>query len=396
MKRRASIIVLSLMGAALFGGVAAFISAKSDAPALDSPRPAIEIAASDLYDVRLSEMRRSIALTGTLQPRNWTTVKAKASGELREISVREGEPVKAGQIVARIDAIEAQAKLQEKLADLEGARAQLVLAEKNRENQHALLKQKFISQNAFDVTESNYLVAEARLKAVDAQAAIARKSLEDTTVRAPIAGIVSQRLAQPGEKVAIDARILALVDLSELEVESAIPASDISSVRPGQEIQFRVEGYGDRIFAGRIERINPSTQSGTRSIIVYALLPNRDGALRGGLFAKGNLTIEKREKAMVLPSSAVSREGSQWLVWRLTGGRLSTQPVTIGMRNDDEGVLEALDGLKPGDQILRTQLGGLRSGATVTITPARAQPEPARPAVAGSRPAGPQSVRTGG
>ncbi len=400
MSRRTSFIALGVIAAALIGAIAMFMApAKSLAPAADTAPPSIEIAANDLYEVRRSEMRQSLSLTGTLQPRNWTTVKAKAPGDLREISVREGETVKAGQVVARIDASEAQARLQEKLADLEGARAQLALAGKNRDNQLALLKQKFISQNAYDVTDSNYLVAEARLKALDAQAAIARKSLEDTVVRAPIAGVVSQRLAQPGEKVAIDAKILALVDLSVFEVESPVPASDISSVRLGQEIQFRVEGHGERIFAGRIDRINPSTQTGTRSIMVYALLPNRDGALRGGLFAKGSLTIEKRDKAMVLPDSAVHREGGQALVWRVKGGRLTAEPIALGMRNDDEGVVEVLSGLTPGDTILKTQLGaqsgGLRPGTAVTISRTPAGDESVKPAGAVESGA-PRPARSGG
>lgn len=137
----------------------------------------------------------------------------------------------------------------------------------------ALLQQKFISQNAFDSTQSTFQVSEARIRALEAQVRLAQKALDDTVLRAPIAGTVSQRLAQPGEKLPVDARLIELMDLAELEVEAAVPASDIPRIRSGQKVSFRVEGFDDKAFTGRVGRINPATQPGTRSILFTRRYP---------------------------------------------------------------------------------------------------------------------------
>ncbi|MFA5912414.1 MAG: efflux RND transporter periplasmic adaptor subunit [Burkholderiales bacterium] len=333
--------------------------------------PPIEFAAGDLVQPQTRELRLSIAITGTLQPHNWTTVKSKVAGELKTLLVREGEAVRPGQVLARIDTQDAQARLDEKIADLEAGRAQLALAQKNRANNLALLQQKFISQNAFDGVQSNFQVSEAKLKALEAQVALARKALADTVVSAPQAGIVSQRHAQPGEKLPVDGKILTLVDLAEMEVEAAVPASDIPSVRVGQEVHFRVEGFGEREFHGRIERINPATQSGSRSILVYALLPNHDGALKGGMFAKGSVTLSRIESAQVLPLSAVHEENGKAYVLRIADGRLERRAVKLGLRNEDEGVVQIVDGLDAQSRVVRSNLGAFAPGATVKLAAER-------------------------
>ena len=333
--------------------------------------PVIEFAPSDLVQPQTRELRLSISITGTLQPRNWTTVKAKVSGDLKTILVREGESVKPGQVLARIDTQDAQARLDEKVADLEGGRAQLALAQKNRANNLALLQQKFISQNAFDSVQSSYQVSEARLKALEAQVALAKKALADTVITAPQAGIVSQRHAQPGEKLPVDGKILTLVDLTEMEVEAAVPAGDIPSIRVGQQVSFRVEGFGEREFRGRIDRINPATQSGSRSIVVYAVLPNQDSALKGGMFAKGSVTLSRIESAQVLPLSAVHEENGKAYVMRIANDRLEPRAVKLGLRNEDESVVQIVDGLDAQSRVVRANPGTLKPGAIVKIAPRR-------------------------
>ena len=363
---------LALGGAAAAAVAAVVISHdNSVASAQITSAPVIEFAASDLVQPQTRELRSSISITGTLQPHNWTTVKAKVAGDLKTILAREGESVKPGQVLARIDAQDAQARLDEKIADLEGGRAQLALAEKNRANNLALLQQKFISQNAFDSVQSGYQVSEAKLKALEAQVALAKKALADTVITAPQAGIVSQRHAQPGEKLPVDGKILTLVDLAEMEVEAAVPAGDIPSIRVGQEVNFRVEGFGERDFRGRVERINPATQSGSRSILLYAVLPNRDNALKGGMFAQGRVTLNRIESAQVLPISAIREENGKTYVLRITNDRLEARAVKLGLRNEDEGVVQIVDGLDAQSRVVRTNPGAFNPGATVKIAPAR-------------------------
>jgi RND family efflux transporter MFP subunit len=370
--RKASRWWLAAAGLAAAAVASIFIAHdNSVASAQPKSAPVIEFAASDLVQPQTRELRLSISITGTLQPRNWTTVKAKVSGDLKTILVREGENVKLGQVLARIDTQDAQARLDEKVADLEGGRAQLSLAQKNRANNLALLQQKFISQNAFDSVQSSYQVSEARLKALEAQVALAKKALADTVISAPQAGIVSQRHAQPGEKLPVDGKILTLVDLAEMEVEAAVPAGDIPSMRVGQEVSFRVEGFGEREFRGRIDRINPATQSGSRSIVVYAVLPNQDSALKGGMFAKGSVTLSRIESAQVLPLSAVREENGKAYVLRVANDRLEPRAVKLGLRNEDESVVQIVDGLDAQSRVVRANSGTFKPGAIVKIAPRR-------------------------
>jgi len=333
--------------------------------------PVIEFSAGDLVQPLTRELRIAISITGTLAARNWTTVKSKVAGELKTILVREGESVASGQVLARIDTQDAQARLDEKIADLEAGRAQLALADKNRVNNLALLKQNFISQNAFDSVSSNYQVSEAKLKALEAQVALARKALADTVVTAPQSGIISQRHAQAGEKLPVDGKILTLVDLAEMEVEAAVPAGDIPSIRVGQEVSFHVEGFGDRDFIGRIDRINPATQAGSRSILIYATLPNRDGTLKSGMFARGSVTLSRVEQALVIPISAVQEAGGKAQVIALAAGTLELRPVKLGLRNEDEGLVQVLDGLDVQTRIVRANLGAFKPGARVKVVAAR-------------------------
>jgi len=370
--RKASRWWLAAAGLAAAALASIFIAHENSvASAQPTSAPVIEFAAGDLVQPQTRELRLSISITGTLQPRNWTTVKAKVSGDLKTILVREGESVKPGQVLARIDTQDAQARLDEKVADLDGGRAQLALAQKNRANNQALLQQNFISQNAFDSVQSNYQVSDARLKALEAQVALAKKALADTVITAPQAGIVSQRHAQPGEKLPVDGKILTLVDLAQMEVEAAVPAGDIPSIRVGQEVSFRVEGFGERDFRGRIDRINPATQSGSRSILVYAVLPNQDNALKGGMFAKGSVTLSRIESAQVLPLSAVREENGKAYVMRIANDRLEPRAVKLGLRNEDEGVVQIVDGLDAQSRVVRANSGTFKPGAIVKIARSR-------------------------
>jgi RND family efflux transporter MFP subunit len=296
-------------------------------------------------------------------------VKAKVAGELVEVAVREGETVRRGQVLARIDTTELAARAAAKRADVEAARAQLVLAEKNRATQKTLLEKNFISQSAFDSTQSIYEVALARLRAAEADLAVAHKALGDAVLSAPIAGIVAQRLAQPGERVPVDARILAIVDLSRLQLEAAVPASEIGRVKVGQPVSFRVDGFGAREFAGHIERINPSTISGSRSINVYAVIENPEGMLRGGLFAQGGLTLERVEGALLIPATALREELGERFVYRLADGVVRKAPVKTGP-TDGAGRVQVLSGLAAGDRIVTRDLGALREGAPARMADA--------------------------
>ncbi len=340
----------------------------------------LEFEAADVVRAGTRELARTLPLTGTLNPINQAVVKAKVAGEIRDLTVREGVAVRAGQVIGHIDVTDAQAQLAGRQADVEAARAQAQVAEKNRATQLALLERKFISQNAFDTTQGNYDVAKAKLKAADATADVARKALRDTTLAAPIRGMISERYAQAGERVPVDGKIVDVVDLSRLELTAPVPASDIAAVRKGQAVSFRVEGFGEREFVGRIDRINPAVAPGSRSMEIYAVIDNTDGSLKGGMFAQGKLVTGSLADALVVPASAVREERGEYYVYAIEGGKVLRRVVTVGARVDD--LAQIATGLAPGATVVRHNLGSLREGTAATIKAAPVNPASATPPAA--------------
>ncbi len=361
-KTLAVIAVACLIAVAGYAGVK-----RGPADAVPQAQSVVEFSQQDLYIVEPQTLEHTLPLTGTLTPFTEATVKAKVAGELIAVSVREGESVKQGQVLARIDPTEVLARVAARRADLAATRAQLDWADKNRASQKALLDKGFIAQTAFDNVKSNYDVAVAKLRATEAELTLAQKALGDSVLVAPFAGIVSQRHAQPGERVALDARVVSLVDLSRLQLEAAVPPAAIGQVRIGQPINFRVEGFGEREFAGRIERINPAATAGSRSISVYAVIDNRESLLRGGMFAQGALTLSRVEHVLTVPASAVREEIGQTFVYGIEDGLVKRKNVKIGTP-DAAGRVQVLEGLAAGERIVRVNLGNLREGATARLS----------------------------
>jgi membrane fusion protein, multidrug efflux system len=367
------LVALAVIGALAAAGYAAV--KRKPAGTTPAAQAVVEFTQQDLYIVEPQTLERTLPLTGSLTPFSEATVKAKVAGELVAVTVREGESVKQGQVLARIDQTEVQARVAARRADVAATRAQLDWAAKNRTTQKALLEKGFIAQAAFDNVQSNYDVAVAKLRAAEAELVVAQKSLGDSVLVAPFAGIVSLRHAQAGERVALDGKVVTVVDLSRLQLEAAVPATEIGKLQVGQPVAFRVDGFGEQRFAGHIDRINPATVAGSRSIYVYALIDNLQGVLRSGLFAQGAVSLERIEGALVVPASAVREEIGRNIVYALVDGKVQRRAVKVGPADAVDRV-QVLEGLAPGDRIVRANLGTLREGTAARL--AGPQPEASR------------------
>jgi RND family efflux transporter MFP subunit len=287
---------------------------------------------------------------------------------VREILVREGEPVKAGQVVARMDAAEYDARVAQARGNLNNARAQLAIAAQARDNNQALVDKGFISRNAFDNSANQYEAARASVDAAQGALDLVSKSLNDTVLRAPISGLVSVRYAQPGEKLPIDSKLLDIVNLQKLELEAAVPASDIGQVAIGQPVELHVEGQSGR-FAGKVVRINPATQSGSRSVPVYVQIDNPQNQLRVGMFAEAQLVLASRTGVLTLPPGAARSDGGNSYVFVIDGGKIGRRAVTLGASGMAAGErrVEVVSGLAAGTQVIRNDMGNLQSGTSARI-----------------------------
>jgi RND family efflux transporter MFP subunit len=247
----------------------------------------VELAPTDVVTAQVREIAQGLPISGTLKAVNTALVKARVAGELQGLTVREGDVVKAGQVVARVDSSDLLARVKQAQEQADAAKAQIDIAQRQWDNNKALVDQGFISKTALDTSLNNLNVAQSNHKAALAAIDVAKKSLDDAVLRAPISGVVSQRLAQPGERVGIDARVIEIVDMSRLELEASLGAGDSMAVRVGQAATLQVEGGRDTVMA-RVARINPSAQAGSRSVLVYLSIEQTTG-LRQGLFAQGTL-----------------------------------------------------------------------------------------------------------
>ena len=337
----------------------------------------LEFTPADLAKVEAQPLSRWLPVSGTVQPLRQATVKAKVSGDVRQVPVREGESVHAGQLLARIDTADLEAKLIERSGALESAKAQMAMAEKTQASNQALLKQNFISQNAYDNSVSSFGVSQGSVKSAEAQVQLARNALRDAVAISPLGGVVAKRHVQIGEKVAFDSPLVTVVDLTEMELQAAVPAVDIPELAIGKAVELTIDGFGERRFTGRVERINPAAEPGTRAILVYVGIPNKDGALRGGMFATGRIALSASAPMPTLPATAVRTEAGQTFVWTVEGGKLVKRFVMTGRKDDTTGRVELKTALAPDTPVLAAKFDNLKDGAPAIVKAPAPAPLPA-------------------
>lgn len=370
MKKSTLWILSAVAVAALLAGGARWASQSQSAKNPQVPTaavaPTIELAASDVFTARTQTLSLGIAVSGALKASQSAIVKARVAGELQELTVREGDRVQAGQVIARIDPTEYQARVRQAQQQADAARAQVDIAQRQFDNNQALVNQGFISQTALLTSQASLNGAKATHAAALAALDLANKSMTDATLRSPLSGVVAQRLAQPGERVAIDARLVEVINLSQLELEAALTAEDASRVRVGMTAQLKVEGAAEPVPA-KVLRINPSAQTGSRSILVYLGVMGREG-LRQGQFAQGSLGTQSLQ-VLAVPVGSVRTDKPQPYVQVVQDGLVRHMTVRTGERSEGEQQsLVAVTGIAEGAQVLTGSVGAVREGVLVKFT----------------------------
>ncbi len=339
------------------------VTKKDEGPKID----VYELGKGDIVAVHAGELAINLPLSGSLMPLAQATVKSKVSGLVVDAPLREGSSVASGQVLARLDQADQRARLAQQQAALDEANARLSLAIKNNANSEALLKQKYISQQSVDATANSVELARASVKSAQALVDLARIAMNDTVIKAPLAGVISKRHVQAGEKLSPDMPVYTIVNLQQLTLEAQVPASEIPRVKVGQEVQFKVDGYPGRNFTGKVARINPTTEMGSRSLVVYISVNNSDNALSGGMFAKGNITTQKSANSPLVPMTALRKEKNVDVVYKIEGGKIVSQPIKLGLRNEDDGMVAVTEGLVKGATVVVAKLDGVKPGQKVKL-----------------------------
>ncbi len=332
---------------------------------------AIDLGPADVVVTRVQPLTRTLAVSGGLRAVTSAVVKTKVASEIKSLTVREGDTVKAGQVIGQLDITEFEFRVKQAEQTAVAARTQLDIAKRALTNNRALVEQGFISPTGLETSVSTEAGAQASYQAAIAAAELARKARADSMLVAPISGIVSQRLAQPGERVGVDTRVIEIVDLSRIELEAAVAPEDVGSVQIGQIARLNVDGLSEAATA-KVVRINPSTQAGTRAVMVYMALQPQPG-LRQGLFARGSIELQKKD-ALVAPLSAVRVDQARPYVLAIQAGKALQRTVELGARGEAqiegrvEPAVELTSGAAAGDTLLRASAGALRAGTAVKVT----------------------------
>ena len=369
---------IAIIVAAVALGVTSRAKSVSDAKLkFDPANVLLEFTPGEVTKPVAMPMPERIEFSGPLMAPRTAVVRAKAAGTLLELKVAEGSRVKAGQSLGVIDLSDLQSRVSERAAGVDSAQARLVEAERAHAANENLARQQFISGNALETSRATLESARAQLKSTQAQLSTSKLGVREAALAAPISGIVGKRSVLPGEKVSAEQEVVTVVDLSVLELVGSVGTHQVSALKPGQPVQVRVEGQGATV-NGRIDRIAPMAEPGSRGIRVAVTLDNPGEVFRAGQYASAVVQIDESAPRLTIPVTALAQASGQDYVWVITGEgnqrTLARKTVTTGRRDNASGRVEVVQGLAPDAQLLAARFDNLREGARAAVVAVKTAP----------------------
>ena len=350
-------------------GVAALLilagcKGKAPADSADTPQ-VVTVGRENIAVATPTELRSGPPISGTLEPDRAATVRAEVGGTVLQSNFEEGDRVKQGAVLARIeDAALRDAALSAR-SGVRSADASLDVARRNLARTERLHDAGAVADRDLESARVSATNAEGALADAQARLASAQQELAHATVRAPFTGFISARQAKEGDVVQPGAALYSIVDPTTLRLEANVPGAQAGRVRPGTPVEFTVTGFDHR-FSGKIDRVNPVVDPNTRQIRVYASLKNADRTLAGGLYAQGRVATESKH-GIAVPLTAVDDHGPEPTVHRLTGGRVVDTPVKLGIRDDVAEMVEVTSGVAAGDTLLLGSAQVVTAGSRVRV-----------------------------
>ena len=330
------------------------------------PEVTLEFTPAEVTKPAFAALPERIEFSGSLMAPRTAVVRAKAAGTLLSLSVTEGNRVKAGQPLGTIDLADLQSRAAERSAGVDSAQARVVEAERAHAANEGLARQQFISANALESSRATLEAARAQLKSTQAALATSKLGIREAALTAPIGGVIGRRNVLPGEKVSAEQELMTVVDLSVLELAGVVGTHQISALKPGQTLSVRIEGATAPV-KGRIDRIAPSAEPGTRGIRVVVVLANPDEAFRAGQYASAVVMLEDAAQRLTVPIASIGQASGQDYVWTVENGVLVRRIVITGRRDSVGGRVEVTQGLTPELQVLGARFDSLKEGAPAKI-----------------------------
>jgi len=342
--------------------VAAVSASQSDRP--------LELTHTEVTKVKSGSMVERLRASGELQPINRLVIRAKTGGKILNLAVREGERVKAGDVILRFETDDLRSTLLQRESDRDAAEAELTLAMQALNRVEQLAAKNVTSKEQLETARSDVTANTSKVQSLSAQVDIARVALRDAEVTAPFDGVVASRAVEAGSRVSADAELLTVVDTSALEAKVLVSTRDIPRISVDQVAELQIDGLEGQTVRGAVVRINPIADSGTRFVPVYLQIPNHDGKLWGGMFATGSILVHQKADTLVVPALSLRRDETGDYVLKLEDGHLQRQAVLVGQAWNGGSLVEIADGLKDGDTIVTAPLPELQPDVAVTLTKA--------------------------
>lgn len=337
-------------------------------PAANAEVPPVQVALDQIAVVDTVKLESGPSLSGTLMPLREATLRAQVAGAVLALYVDEGAAVQSGTPLALIDTTGIADQARSARSMLRSAEVAAQVATRNAERSEALHNAGAIADRDLEAARAQALAAEANLADAKSRLASATKQLADATLRAPFAGVVSRRPVNVGDVLQVGGEVITVVDPSRLELEASVPAAQLGVMKVGTPVQFSVTGRTGMPVVGRIARINPAVDPVTRQLTLYIAVPNAERTLAAGLFAEGRVSVESK-RVLAIPTTAIDAKSAAPSVKKLAGGRVSSVPVTLGLRDERQGTVEITAGLARGDTVLVGAATGTPTGAAVKLAP---------------------------
>ena len=333
--------------------------------------PNLSLGASDVLRLAPGVLAQTVRLTGTLEAMEQSQLTAPVDGEIQQVHVRVGSPVRRGQLLLEFNAQDLNLRQAEQQATLQASQAQERLARANFEQQQRLYQSGFISLTAFQNAEKALQSSQAQTQAQQAMLALARNQVHKTEVRAPIDGVVAERRVEPGQRVGLNAPLLLIVNTQQLELSAHLAPEESLGVRVGQKVSVQLDGVANpQTWPAQVARLG-AVADASRRIPVFIRINNPTQTLRAGLIAHANIEVQQAQ-GWVLPKNMIQTQAQQHWVWRISGTgatrQLQALPVTLRLENGSGQVLLEGD-LRQGDLLLRTPSPQLRTGQRVSLSP---------------------------
>jgi membrane fusion protein, multidrug efflux system len=332
---------------------------------------ALQISPEDIVRVETNALGSGPSITGSIEPERRADLRAEVPAVVLAVLKENGDPVRRGDLLVRLDQTAIRDSLNSALASERAAGQAYEQAERQNQRMTKLRETGVVSMQQLEDVEIQRNSAQSNREAARSSLVTARQQLERTEVRAPFDGIVSDRKVSAGDTTQIGKELLKVIDPSSLRFEGRVSADAIGSVKAGQHVSFRIHGFDQRDFDGKVMRVNPSANATTRQVeVLVAFQSAKDQPDVAGLYAEGRVDTESNP-ALTLPAASIVREGDNAFAWRIKDGKVHKVKLDLGERDQRTGTYAVNAGVAQGDSVLRYPASTLKDGQVATISTAQ-------------------------